>query len=149
MKIRYCLSIALLLLIISGCSQIGVEKPGGFADKLMYNEYNAISPEGVLYRVRYVKNYPEKDIMFWQKAVKLHLEKEGYDYLTETEFDAKGKKGILFEWGAPYGHENYIYMTAIIVSGKKIAIAEAAGEFTLYQEYKDELLKSVKTITVR
>jgi hypothetical protein len=149
MKSKYIVSIFLICLVMAGCSRVKVEIPKGFADKTVYNEYNAISPEGVLYRVRYVDNYPEKDIAFWQEAVKVHLEKEGYEYISHSEFDAHGKKGVLFEWGAPYGHENYIYMTAILVTGKKIAIAEAAGEFSLYHEYKDALLASVKTIKVQ
>ena len=141
--------VILPVLLASGCSRIGVEKPEGFADKQSYDEYNAISPEGVLYRIRYVRNYPEKDISFWQEAVKLHLEKEGYEFLAQEEFTAGNKEAVLFEWGAPYGHENYIYMTAIAVFGKRIAIAEAAGEYELYHTYRDALVSSIKTIRLK
>ena len=137
------------IILLSACSRIGVEKPEGFADKQSYDTYNAISPEGVQYRIRYVKNYPEKDITFWQEAVKIHLEKEGYEFIAQKEFEAGDKKAILFEWGAPYGHENYIYKTAIAVFGKRIAIAEAAGEYELYHKYRDALVSSLQTIKLK
>ncbi|MBN2532949.1 MAG: hypothetical protein JXB88_08660 [Spirochaetales bacterium] len=149
MKNRFITCIILPLVLISACYKVGVEKPEGFAEIKTCESYYGVSPEGVLYRVRYVKNYPVKEIGFWQEAVKIHLEREGYELIDQTEFDAGGRKGVFFEWGAPYGQENYIYMTAIAVFGKRIAIAEAAGELDLYHKYRQALVASLGTITLK
>jgi hypothetical protein len=150
MKNNYILYLIIVLFLISACSKIGVDKPEGFAEIKTTSSYYAVSPEGVLYRVRYVKNYPEKELAFWQEAVKTHLEKEGYELMAVEEFDTGGKKkGIFFEWGAPYGHENYIYMTAISVYRKRIAIAEAAGEYGLYHQYREALLSSMTSMMLK
>lgn len=149
MKTKIIVCIIILPFLFSACSRIGVVKPEGFAEVNAYKSYYAVSPEGVLYRVRYVKNYPVKEIGFWEKAVKIHLEREGYELIAEEKFNTGGKKGVFFEWGAPYGHENYVYMTAIAVFGERIAIAEAAGELSLYHKYRDALVSSLKTVTLK
>jgi len=149
MKKVYYPGVILYLILITACSMVDVEKPEGFAEARSGGMYHAVSPEGVRYRVRYVKNYPVKEIDFWQKALKIHLEKEGYDLVSEQVYQTGDKKGVFFEWGAPYGHENYIYMTAIAVFGKKIAIAEAAGEYSLFHKYKEAIISSLQTIRLR
>jgi hypothetical protein len=133
---------------LCSCTRITAEKPEGFAEAKKDTSYHAISPEGLLYRVRYVKNYPKKEIEFWQEALKNQLIKEGYHFIEEKEFELPGRKGVMFEWGAPYGNENYIYLTAIAVFGDRIAVAEAAGEHALYHLYRDALIKSLSTISL-
>ena len=68
-----CLS---LILFLSGCQTVSVQAdtPEGFADISesadYYSDvvpYRAISPEGVIFRVRSVDNYPEKGIDFWPR----------------------------------------------------------------------------------
>jgi hypothetical protein len=149
MKKNVIIVICMICAFFYSCSPVSVNKPEGFAEKYTQSSYNAISPEGVLFRIREVKNYPEKEIGFWQKAVKAHLEKEGYKFVKEEEFTAGSTKGMLFEWGAPYGFENYIYMTGIAVFGRKIIIAEAAGEFSLYNQYRNALLTSLTSMKVQ
>ncbi len=133
---------------VLACSPISVKKPQGFAEQRIGSEYYAISPEGTLFRVRYVKNYPEKELSFWSQAVKKHLEDEGYQFIKEEAFETPRKPGVLFQWGAPYGRDNYIYLTAIVVSGNKIGIAEASCEYSLFAGYRDTLLASIKSITL-
>jgi len=49
----------------------------------------------------------------------------------------------------PYGNESYIYITAIVVSEKKIAVSEAAAEHTIYYKYREALLESLASMTLR
>ncbi len=52
--------IALILLIslsLFSCANLKVKKPAGFAETVRKTEYRAISPEGMLYRVRSVDNF--------------------------------------------------------------------------------------------
>ena len=138
------LSTAALLL---SCAHISVEKPAGFAEVEKYNRYRAVSPEGMPFRVRTVDNYPVQSLSFWSDSLKNHLVKEGYTLLGEGEsFQAGDYEGEMFEWAVPYGHESYIYLTAIIVSEKTIAIAEAAAEHTVYSKHREAVKNSLKSI---
>jgi len=128
-----------------------VVKPEGFAEIREKDYYRAVSPEGVLYSVRIARNEPEKDLEFWAKALKNHLQKEGYRILSEEgeSFTTGVREGVLYEWGVPYGNEDHIYLTAIVVSGKTIAITEAGGEHSSYRNYRDALLDSLKSLKIR
>ncbi len=133
--------------VLLSCAHLSVEKPAGFAEVETEKLYKAVSPEGMLYRVRTVDNYPVQSLAFWSDALKNHLIKEGYTLLGEGEpFQAGNYEGELFEWALPYGHESYIYLTAILVSEETIAIAEAAAEHTVYSEHRESVQKSLKSI---
>ncbi|MBA7486628.1 MAG: hypothetical protein GH155_05935 [Spirochaeta sp.] len=144
--------IVLILLInlsFSACTNLEVKKPAGFAETARATEYRAISPEGILYRVRSVENYPAKDLEFWSKALKNQLAKEGYLLTADgEEFTAGNRRGVLYEWGVRFGNEDFIYLTAIIVFDNRITIAEAGGEHTIYAKYRQPILESLKSITL-
>jgi hypothetical protein len=148
---KMVLAASVALVLITSCSRIKVSKPEGFAEIKERKSYRAVSPEGVLYSVRIARNKPRMDLDFWAKALKNHLVKEGYRILNEEgeSFKTSRTDGILYEWGVPYGNEDYIYLTAIVVSGKTIAIAEAGGEHTNYRSYRTALLESLKTLAIR
>jgi hypothetical protein len=144
MKIRFLLPAALLF-CLAGC--LSVEKPEGFAEISPFPYYRAISPEGLRYRIRTVNNYPPQDLEFWGKALKNHLQAEGYLLVRpEERFEAANNEGLLFEWGLPYRNQSYIYLTAIMIWDKEIVIAEAAGEKNLYGKYREALLASLRSL---
>ena len=106
--------------------------------------FSAISPEGLTLRARTVVNYPEKDIEFWTAALGKQLTGLGYLPIDENqEFESTAGKGSYFEWGLPYLGEDYLYLTAVCVKGKKIFILEAAGEQPVYSQYREELIDSL------
>jgi hypothetical protein len=153
MRQKKVIGILLLLALLTACATLKVRNPEGFAVAVSSsllggrNIFEALSPEGMLYRVRTVENYPPQGVAFWADALRNHLEEEGYTQVLETEaFEAGEREGVLFEWILPYGSEDYIYLTAIVISDEKIAIAEAAGEHTVYLHYRDALKESLKTI---
>ena len=47
--------------------------------------------------------------------LKNHLLNEGYNFIKEIDFNTEKQSGKLFEWGAPYGNEDYFYLTAISI----------------------------------
>lgn len=149
MKKSFYIFLGLVLWVSGSCIKIGVVKPEGFAEMEEKGYYKAVSPEGVIYKVRTVENYPLKDLGFWSRALKKHLEDEGYRFVAEKSFNTTTNSGTLFEWGAPYGNEDYIYLTAILVEGKQIIIAEAAGEFSLFVRYREAIQSSLSTLTLR
>jgi hypothetical protein len=121
--------------------------PEGFAPIPDRRAFRAVSPEGVRFRMRTVENDPEQSLEFWSKALRSHLEKEGYPSSGEpTTFSAGEQDGVAFEWVMPYANETWSYLTAIVVSGGRIYIAEAAGEYQLYQSYRQAILDSLSTL---
>lgn len=145
---------AVILLLAASCSRIRVEPPDGFAEYKTRGlwgprVYRAVSPEGMLFKARSVRNYPSKDLDFWKEALFSHLEKEGYRPAGQAEvFQASGD-GVLFEWAVPYGQEDYIYLTAIVPSRRRIVVVEAGAEYGIYREYREAILNSLKTISCR
>ena len=151
-KIIAPLAFAAAVLTLASCTTL-VQKPEGFAEVLPWQvaatQYKAVSPEGMIYRVRTVKNYPEQTLEFWAQALQNHLEKEGYRSVSDgRSFETEDNSGRIFEWAMPYGNESYIYLTAIVVSEKRIAVAEAAAEHTIYYQYREALLESLASITI-
>ena len=143
---------AAAVLALASCATL-VQKPEGFAEvpawQIVATRYKAVSPEGMIYRVRKLKNYPVQSLEFWAEALRNHLEKEGYRSISEgRSFETGDHSGMVFEWAMPYGNQSYIYLTAVVVSEKKIAVAEAAAEHTLYYQYREALLESLASIKI-
>ena len=127
-----------------------VELPEGFAKVKNSWSYQAVSPEGMQYKVRTVENYPEQELEFWGTTLKNHLEKEGYHLIGESSsFQTNDSAGIFYEWLMPYGNTDYIYLTAITISKNRIVIAESVAEYVIYKRYREPVLNSLATITLR
>jgi hypothetical protein len=124
-----------------------MERPAGFA--LFEGEpYRAVSPEGVALGVRVVPNEPEQDLGFWAEALKVHLAASGYRLLDEEKFSARVGDGVLYEWVAPLGGEDWVYLTAVAVAGRDIALVEAAGPFGYYKEHRAAVLASLASLNL-
>lgn len=137
----------IILFAVSCVTQRPVaEKPSGFAEFSATTDYGAISPEGVALRIRSIENEPLQTLEFWSEALKVHLLKSGYALLSEDGFSAPVGEGTYFEWIAPVEGEDWVFLTALAVSDSDIILAEAAGEYQLYQEYRDALMESISTI---
>ena len=151
---RLLLALAVLF-ITASCARIRVEPPDGFAELKgrglwRARTYRAVSPEGMLFRIRSVKNYPPQDLDFWKEALFSHLEKEGYHQAgDELLFQASERGGVLYEWAVVYGQEDYLYITAIVPSERRIAVVEAGAEYRIYREHREAILNSLETISFR
>ena len=119
---RFLLPFGLALLVLTvSCSRLSVAPPEGFAELKGGRSYRAVSPEGMLYRVRSIKNEPQKDLSFWGEALENHLRKEGYRASGESRsFESGDREGLYYEWILPAGNESYLYLTALIVTEKTI-----------------------------
>jgi hypothetical protein len=151
---RRLIPVLLFLLPLLGCAapRLKVQPPAGFAEAQPGKNaaYRALSPEGLLYRVRLFPNRPQKPLAFWGETLKNHLIKEGYRLNGDRlDFQASGTPGISFEWVVPYGSESYLYLTAVLVTGKRIVLAEAAGPYALFAQYRQSLRDSLQSIRLR
>jgi hypothetical protein len=141
---------AVLLITCLSCTRVRVDVPEGFARQRTWGEYHAISPEGLRFSVRTVKNYPRKELAFWKDVLKAHLEEEGYTPLGEGEpFRAGDVDGTVYEWAVPLGQDDYVYLVAVMPAGRRIIIAEAAGEHTLFARYRQALYECLQTVSLR
>jgi hypothetical protein len=96
--------------------------------------------------VRYVENEPEQSLEFWREALRQHMEAAGYALVEERDLRAPAGNGALFEWVAPVGEEEWIYLTAVVHAGSRLAVAEAAGPSKQYRAYREDLHRSLETI---
>lgn len=145
--------LALFLFSILSCGGTVMTVPGGFAEiEDPENLFAAVSPEGMSLSVKKEKNYPVKDAGFWGDALGNHLKKEGY-----TPFEGENAEGNLFtcpagegvymEWVLPYRGETYTYLTAVVVKKKTLYVVEAGGEYEVYKSYRNEVKKSLETLS--
>lgn len=145
------LLIVLLVIFVSNCKtlQIKVQKPAGFADMPYSDQYKAISPEGMLFKVKIVDNYPKQSLAFWSIALQNHFLNLGYTSLGEGEkFSANNRQGVFYEWGIPFNNQNYIYLTAIIVINDKIIVAESTAPHQVYNTHRSAIIKSLGKIAL-
>jgi len=140
--------VIIFMLILGSCLPVDIDPPKGFAVvKEKGGIFRASSPEGMNFSLRSVKNYPEKDLPFWEEALKNHLSREGYIPLRGgSSFSTKAGEGVYFEWVLPYKGEDYIYLTGILVAKRKIIIAEAGGQKDIYMSYREELMESLNSL---
>ena len=114
--------------------------PEGFAAVKKSPVYLAVSPEGVRLRVREVKNYPEQTVEFWKNTLTTELADRGY-VPVETSAGSDWGDGMLFDsslWAMPWGTEDYLYLTALRLNGRKIEILEMAGKAEFMMKYLGE-----------
>lgn len=149
---RVLLPIILASLAVTiSCSRLSVTPPQGFAEVKGGRSYRAVSPEGMLYSIRSIKNSPRKNLDFWGEALENHLVKEGYRLNGDgRSFTTSGElEGLSYEWVLPYGNESYLYLTAVIVTDRTITLAEAAAPYPVFIRYRQALVDSLASIQPR
>ena len=136
------------VLLLSGCRMYRAQPPEGFAEirRPGRGTYLAVSPEGVRFRIRTVENYPRMDTDFWAETLKNHLEEEGYSLVSGPETVGET---IRMEWGVPYNGEDYMYTTAVRVSGRRIVLVETGAPYELYTRYAERIEESLENLEIR
>ena len=136
-----------LLAVLSACATPPpVTPPSGFAVYDDREVVRAVSPEGVRFRVHYEDHEPAQSLEFWREALRRHLERSGYGLLEEEAFSAPAGDGALFEWVAPVGAEDWVYLTAVVPAEDQLIVAEAAGPAALYRERREAIRASLESI---
>ena len=123
------------------------EVPRGFASYPDTKEFKAVSPDGVMYRIRTEKNEPFADLSFWKKAMKKRMLDAGYNFVGESEITAQNREGYLIELTAPLGNKDYSYLIAIFLGEQKnIVIVESCGEISRFKIKRDDIIVAIKGI---
>ena len=122
-----------------------VPVPVGFARYTALKEFKTISPEGIIFQVRAVKNKPYANLSFWHEALKKRMTDAGYRLINDTLVTENQEKAVC-EFAAPIGQKDYLYHIEIIVKEKEIIIIEATGEVVLYEQQTKAINESIKAI---
>ena len=135
--------------LLAGCvTGATVATPQGFASFTDAELSAAMSPEGVGFRLRTVTNDPPQDLAFWSEAISRHMVDSGYLPYAQGSFSSPAGDGEALEWMAPVGEDDWVYLTAIVVSGEEIYVAEAAGPTSIYSHHREAVLAALETIAV-
>ena len=135
--------VVVLVFLWVGCVPFRAESPEGFAPYKGRRPYRAVSADGVMYRVRYEKNKPKAELAFWKEALKSRMIDAGYRFQAESDLEVSGHPGYLLELAAPLGTQDYTYLNAIFVHGRKLVIVEASGEVSQFQKHRASLLDAI------
>ncbi len=107
---------------------VDVPAPAGFAPGKKKRRFVAVSPDDVVFRVRTAKNKPVADLAFWKEAMVTRMTEAGYRVASQGDIQANGVPGALLEVSAPDGQQDAAYLIAVFVDGRRLVVAEAAGE---------------------
>ena len=123
--------------------------PEGFATYGETLPLRAVSPEGLVYRVRVEPHRPEATLGFWSEALRRRMERAGYRVLREAETTTgDGVPVALLEVAAPVGDRDYAYLVGLVVDGERLVIAEAAGEVAPFATRRDDVVAAITGIEI-
>jgi hypothetical protein len=128
------------------CRGFDAVAPEGFARFDDWCQFRAVSPDGVMYRVRTEENDPPADLDFWREALKKRMTDAGYKVVADGDVEAGQRPGYLLDLAAPVGQEDYSYLVAVFVDSGDLIIAEAAGEVTRLAERRDAVIEAIRQI---
>lgn len=119
--------------------------PDGFALEEKGDLWQALSAEGVRLQMRWLENYPEMDLLFWEQTLWEEFTARGYLTLAEPRYleSRSGNKMVLMDWGIPYGQSDYRYLNGFLVQGKRILVLEAAGPVLLMEPHVENIEKAL------
>ncbi len=120
--------------------------PEGFAPYKAKKAFRAVSPDGVVFRVRAAEHEPEADLAFWKEAMTKRMVEAGYDVHSEGEIEAKGTAGALLELTAPFGTDDYSYLLAVFPAGKELVIVEAARRRWPPRPRRDAIISAIQRV---
>lgn len=117
--------------------------PDGFAPYRDRRVFRAVSPDGVLFRVRSADHEPDADLAFWKEAMQKRQAEAGYRALSEAPVQAGAHQGTLLELTAPLGTDDYTYLVAVFPAGKELIVVEVAGEVSRFAARREAILAAV------
>jgi hypothetical protein len=120
--------------------------PDGFSAWRKKGRYRAASADDVLFRVRTERHKPKGELSFWKEAVRVRMQAAGYKVVEEKDLGIVGVNGATLELVAPVGTEDWTYLIGFFPAGRRIIVAEAAGEVTKFEARREQILTAIKDI---
>lgn len=136
-------------LVLFSCAHFKAQPPSGFAAYKKRCTFEAVSPDGVVYRIKTVKNKPAAQLPFWSEAVLTRMRNAGYSIVDTSSISIQGNDAFIMEFAAPLGNEDQSYLVVVIYSSARLTIVEAACEVSKFQMRKPDIIKAIKEIELR
>jgi len=131
---------------LAGCCSLKAAAPEGFAAFRGGCPFRAVSPDGIVYRVRREANDPVATLEFWSEALARRMTEAGYVLQSTAEVRAGNVTGALFDLVAPVGAEDQTYLIALFVRGDDLVIVEAAGEVSRFAARWPAVLAAIEKV---
>jgi hypothetical protein len=122
--------------------------PDGFSAWRKKGRYRAASSDDVLFRVRSERHKPKAELAFWKEAVRERMVAAGYRLVAEGDIEAGGTKGATIELAAPIGTEDWTYLVAFFLDGRRLVVVESAGEITKFDARRAAILEAIGNIQI-
>jgi hypothetical protein len=120
-----------LALTLMACRPFDIKTPPGMIELEKTDDYayRAMTPEGVVVGVRFIKDAGKADVPFWTRAVSLHMkELSGYALVeTKDATSRDGSKGQELRFGHDESGKPYTYVVRVFVKDNRLYVAEAGG----------------------
>lgn len=114
--------------------------PRGFSAWRKRGRYRAVSPDGVLYRARSVRRQARADGEFWQEALRERMTAAGYRVVSQDTLGVAPR----IELASPLGQEDWTYVVAFRVDGRRIRVIEAAGEVSRFEARRTAIASAME-----
>jgi hypothetical protein len=111
--------------------------PETFAAYKEGDNFKAISPDGVLYRVSEYEQESEASVDFWKDAFLLKMKNSNYK---QEEQLSVAEIAYIFSLNED------LYLVAAIPKGKKITVIEASGKKEKFNQHKEQILNAIEKI---
>ena len=149
MKLGKLFLLTFFLLMYSGCGITGV-KPNGFAEYQSWfsGDHKSISAGGIVFKVQKFKPRPQAPVNFWKEAVLDQMTASGYVFVDSAGIKDSKNQGAWVEFAVPIGQKDYSYLVAVFTRGEKITLVETAGEVSVFQKKKSEILEAIAKIKI-
>jgi hypothetical protein len=123
--------------------------PAGFSAYRGGRSLRAVTPDGVLYRVRVTDKIPRAELSFWRDALRSRMEAAGYQLASQQPVRSGDVDGAEIELRAPLGGQDWAYLVAIFPVGDRLVLAESAGEVTALETRKPALAQAMGDLSLR
>lgn len=118
---------------------LDVDPPEGFAVYRYKQELRAVSPDGVVFRMRSVKHEPKAELGFWQEAMRRRMEAAGYHVVSDEQVSVGPHSGVQLFLAAPMGTLDYGFLVTVVPLGSKLVVIEVAGEISVLETRRDAI----------
>lgn len=113
------------------------------------DEFRALSPQGLMYRVSATPNQPKASLNFWSEAMQKELSSKGYLLVRSERKTVDQHEREIQEWAIPTSGPAQLYWIWFRAGEKHIIYAEAGGSSVILPSLYPELTKAADQIQIK
>lgn len=136
--------------ILYGCGP-DMKVPDSFVqvDDMQTGWYDvrAVSADGAVITARAIDNQKNGTLEFWSTAIRGELADSGHKLteITPVESDS-GLAGTMMTFSRDTRGQEFTYTVVVFVDGRRIVVAEAAGQADIYKAHEEEIKTALLSV---